>query len=201
MSNNNNKIIVAIEGIDGAGKTTLIKILQNELKCGLYQRTRKCTVINRMVSTKFMKNNYMLQAPIYCFLSRVNYLRFLRSKSSSAIILMDRCFLSNICYFAPEAIHDKKKLNRWMKKEIGMMPEKIFVLDVAPQIAHLRDNMCKPMDWLVNAREAYLDAASPTSLIQQISNVEVIKEHLSIDEKLLIIKQYIKAEEKRNGTR
>ena len=95
-----NQIVVAIEGIDGAGKTTLINaICQSfEGKVTIYKRTHKGNFIDKLVSSKMMQKYYILQIPIYLLLSYKNYLLF-RLKKKKQIVIMDRCFLSNICYF------------------------------------------------------------------------------------------------------
>ena len=71
------KIIIALEGIDGAGKSTIINFLVNILKSdvAVYARTRKSGLIDKVVSCKFMRKHYMFQVPIYIFLSHINLFR------------------------------------------------------------------------------------------------------------------------------
>ena len=65
------QIVVAIEGIDGAGKSTLIHLLQEEFgaMAGIYSRTKKGSILDFLVSHKIMQSHHGLQIPIYLFLS------------------------------------------------------------------------------------------------------------------------------------
>ena len=191
-----NLIVVALEGIDGAGKTTLINYIQQNLeeKTSIYERTKKNSLTDRLVSLKLFQKHYRLQIPIYFLLSYKNYIRF-RRKAPAKIIIMDRCFLSSICYFFPNALNNPNKLKAILFFEVKLFPQKIFVLDVNPALGKERDNNKKNIEWLIETRNAYNIAS--TSLILNISKVEIIDENLTIDEKCNIILSYIK--EKQNG--
>ncbi len=144
-----NQIVVAIEGIDGAGKTTLINAICQcfEGKVTIYKRTHKGNFIDKLVSSKMMQKHYILQIPIYLLLSYKNYLLF-RLKKKKQIVIMDRCFLSNICYFFPKAILNNKLLYRLLLFEIKMFPQIIFILDVEPKTGRIRDANKKSLKWL-----------------------------------------------------
>ena len=110
---NKSQIVVAIEGIDGSGKTTLINEICRYFgeKSIVYKRTHKGKFIDRIVSSAIMQKFYMLQVPIYLLLSYKNYILFkINNKSRDKIIIMDRCFLSNICYFYPKALENNRLL-------------------------------------------------------------------------------------------
>ncbi len=192
-----NQIIVAIEGIDGAGKTTLINAISQcfEGKVTIYKRTHKGNFIDKLVSSKIMQKHYMLQVPIYLILSYKNYILF-RLKKKKEIVIMDRCFLSNICYFFPRAIWNNKLLYRLLLFEIKMFPQNIFILDVEPRTGRIRDANRKSLKWLEDTREAYINAAN--SDLTKWIKITVIQESLSIEEKKKIIINYIKGE-MRNG--
>lgn len=192
-----NRIVVAIEGIDGAGKTTLINEVCQcfEGKVTIYRRTHKGYFINKLVSSEIMQKHYMFQIPIYLLLSYKNYILF-KLKRKQEIVIMDRCFLSNICYFFPKAIWNGKLLDRLLLFEIKIFPQMIFILDVAPKTGRIRDANRKSLEWLENTREAYLNAAN--SELNKWINITVIQENLSIEEKKKIIINYIKGE-KKNG--
>lgn len=65
--NKKEQIIIAIEGIDGAGKTTLINEICKQLNYDVtvYRRTYKGPLLDRLLSSKIMEKYYMLQVPIY----------------------------------------------------------------------------------------------------------------------------------------
>ncbi len=170
------KIIIALEGIDGAGKSTIINFLVNILKSdvAVYARTRKSGLIDKVVSCKFMRKHYMFQVPIYIFLSHINLFRSRFDLKKNNILIMDRCFLSNICYFFPKSLNDQKLFKILMFFEPKFLPQKIFVLDVAPSIAQKRDIFKKDLEWLVNTRTAYLNSQYSKNLSHY--DIEVLSE-------------------------
>ena len=177
----NKKHIIAVEGIDGAGKSTLIALLREEFPILLYQRTKKGKWLDKIVSTKFMKKHYMIQVPIYLLLSYKNYISFIIKSSKNKLIIMDRCFLSNICYFYPKALKSKKILDFIMKFEIKLLPSCIFILDVDPIVGHKRDNEKKELGWMINTRKAYLEASN-SQLLSQF-NIKIVEFNQSIESK------------------
>jgi thymidylate kinase len=109
IKKNNKRIIIALEGIDGAGKTTLINSIFNELdgEVSIYRRTQKGILMDKFLSSRFMAKYRVFQIPFYFLLSYINYLRFCCKKQYD-VVIMDRCFLSNICYYFPSALYDEK---------------------------------------------------------------------------------------------
>lgn len=76
-----------------------------------------------------------------------------------------------------------------MHFEPHFFPQKIFILDVAPSVAQIRDIYKKDLRWLVDTRMAYLNAQFSNSLKKY--EIEVLEENLSIKEKTKIICDYI----------
>lgn len=185
------KIIIALEGIDGAGKSSTIKLLVNKYKPNIkvYTRTQKANIIDKFVSCDFMRKHYMLQVPIYICLSHINLLKFRLQPKNAKIIIMDRCFLSNICYFYPKALNSKKLFDFLMHFEPKLFPQKIFILDVIPSAAQERDLFKKDLKWLVNTRIAYLNTPHSKDLTKY--DIEILNEKLSIEKKTKIISNYI----------
>lgn len=195
---NKNQIIVAIEGIDGAGKTTLINKICCHFKGEIivYQRTNKGYLIDKFVSSSIMQKHYMLQIPIYLLISYKNYILFrIIKRNKNKIIIMDRCFLSNICYFFPKALKNKRFLKKLLFFEVKLFPKKIFILDVESKTGQIRDSNRKSLKWLKVTRNAYLEAAN--SNLTKLVDIELIQDDLSIEEKCNIIIKYIK--EKKYG--
>lgn len=194
------QIIVAIEGIDGAGKTSLINELSSHYgdKIIVYNRTKKGKLLNRLVSHNIMQKYYMLLVPIYLLLSYKNYILFSLKNNENEIVIMDRCFLSNICYFFPNGIWDYGLLKRLLFFEIKLFPQKIFILDVEPSIGQMRDSNRKSLKWLEKTREVY--CKSVNSNLTKWIEFEILEEKLSVQDKSRIIVSYID-EVKKHGNR
>lgn len=198
---NKSQIVVAIEGIDGSGKTTLINEICRYFgeKSIVYKRTHKGKFIDRIVSSAIMQKFYMLQVPIYLLLSYKNYILFkISNKSRDKIIIMDRCFLSNICYFYPKALENNRLLTILLFFEVKLFPQKIFILDVDPQKGQIRDSNKKSLKWLKTTKSAYLKTIN--SSLAEFMNIELIPEELPIEKKCNVIINYIEGERK-NGNR
>lgn len=187
------QIVVAIEGIDGAGKSTLINLLNEEFRniIGIYSRTEKGSLLDFLVSRKIMQNHHGLQVPIYLFLSFKNYVT-LGKYRNRPVILMDRCFLSNFCYFYFESLFTAKEFKKKMRFEIKLMPQKIFIIDADPLVAYHRDKKKKHIDWLITTRKHYLQAIS--SPLMGKYHIEIISNDLTIEEKKERIADYIRRE-------
>lgn len=183
-------IIISIEGIDGSGKSTIVKKIKKIYKnnCSIYERTRKSSLTKYLVNNPPIKNIHFLQIPIYIYLSHKNNYIFQR-KRQTCLVIMDRCFLSNICYFFPKALSNAKLLKLAMLFEPDIYPQKIFILDVNPKIAQKRDGFNKEIKWLEKTNQIYLNSAK--SKLLKKYNIEIIKDTCTIDEKLDIIKKYI----------
>ena len=187
------QVVVALEGIDGAGKSTLINLLNDEFGeiVGTYSRTKKGRIFDFIVSRKTLQRFQRLQIPIYLFLSLKNYISFWKYRHRP-IVLMDRCFLSNFCYFYFDALFDENEFQKKLWFEIGLMPQKVFILDVDPLTAYHRDNKKKQISWLATTREHYLQAKDRPLLKKYC--IEIISPDLTIQEKKEKIVDYIRRE-------
>lgn len=105
------------------------------------------------------------------------------------IIIMDRCFLSNICYFYPSSLQNKRIFDFFMFFEPKLFPQKIFILDVDPIIAQSRDLYKKDLQWLNDARVNYLNAQNSNYLMNY--DIEIIDRRLSLKTKANIVSNYI----------
>lgn len=160
--------IIALEGIDGAGKSTITQRLKTQLQDDLiiYSRTKKTPFYNKILSIPFIKKHQNLQIPIYWLLSWHNYFEFVHRYSGERIVIMDRCFLSSMCYFFPKAISSKTACCIFKMLEVKLFPEKIFIIDVDPRIAQQRDGYKKQLKWLIQTRRIYRRCISNESVLK-----------------------------------
>lgn len=187
------QVIVALEGVDGAGKTTLIDLLGAEFGnlAGVYSRTKKGKIVDYIVSSNFMQKNRQLQIPIYLLLSLKNYLFFFKNRHKQ-IILMDRCFLSNFCYFYFDYLFDKEKFERMMRFEVKLLPQKIFIINIEPLTAYQRDKKRKQMDWIISTQKKYLLCKNSPML--EGFHIEILDNNMTIVNKKDRISNYIRGE-------
>lgn len=180
------RVIISLEGIDGAGKTTLVGLLKKEYgeEVCVYSRTKKGRLAKWLLGSFFIKNNYILQIPIYLLLSYKNYFAC-RYQHTASILLMDRCFLSNICYYYPSAMNNEILFKLAMLFELKLYPDEIFIIDEEPIVAQERDKMDKDLNWLTNTRINYLKAKRAKALRK--FNITVIPNSLTIEEKQKLI--------------
>lgn len=180
--------IIALEGIDGSGKSSVIKQISQEYSnISVFSRTKKGDFLDKVLSSNLLKKHYIFQFPIYIILSYINYFRFI---NTSNIILMDRCFLSNICYFFPAALTNKLIFKILMKFEVNMHPNKIFIFDIDPETSLSRDGNKKALEWLKKAREAYLKTLESPFLEKY--QIEIVNTNHTLLEKQYIVMKYIK---------
>lgn len=185
------KIIVALEGIDGAGKSSVINFITNKYKNKviIYSRTKKGKIIDRIVTCGLLRKYHIFQVVIYFILSHFNFLKYKMKYKDEDIIIMDRCFLSNICYFYPSSLQNKRIFDFFMFFEPKLFPQKIFILDVDPIIAQSRDLYKKDLQWLNDARVNYLNAQNSNYLMNY--DIEIIDRRLSLKTKANIVSNYI----------
>lgn len=185
------QIIICIEGIDGAGKSTSIKQLKSIYgeNCVVYSRTQKGHALARFISSHVMRRLHILQAPIYIFLSHINYHRIKKDMAGKPIVVMDRCFLSNVCYFFPRAIHNGCLLRLTLLFEPTIYPKKIFILDVDPVLGQKRDNFQKELSWLEITRNNYIQSAESEYL--KPYNIQIIEDTKSTKDIVQVITGYI----------
>ena len=105
------------------------------------------------------------------------------------VVIMDRCFLSNICYFFPRAIQSGFLLRLSSLFEPSIYPQKIFILDVDPALGQKRDNFQKELSWLKKTRKNYIRSAESNYL--KSYNIQVIEDTKSTKEVVQIIVGFI----------
>jgi dTMP kinase len=140
----NRGILIAIEGIDGAGKTTQVRILSETLaRAGLSVVTLKEPTDGqwgqkiRTLATK--GRNLSPRDEMLLFLNdRLEDVeRNIRpSLAERKIVLMDRYYLSNIAYQGAIGL-DTTEI-RTTNEKFAPVPDLVLILDVAPSIGQSR---------------------------------------------------------------
>lgn len=194
------QLIIAIEGIDGAGKSTICREIKDRLgdSCSIYSRTEKSQLVHTLLTHFPIKQAHILQIPIYIFLGHFNY--WVRRKQLQVpVILMDRCFLSNVCYYYPYALKYFVTFALSLSFEVKLFPSRIFIIDELADIAWERDNCEKSLSWLNKVRTNYLEVIQHK--YASSFQMQIVPASYSLEQKIEYVYHIIKIEmEKENGT-
>jgi dTMP kinase len=171
----NSSILVAVEGIDGAGKTTQVRLLKEALiRAGEEPIVSKeptngkwGKLIKESASTGRMSPDQELEAFIN---DRTEHLETLvgPSLSDGKIVILDRYFYSSIAYQGSRGAN-VAEVEAIMKARFPI-PEAVYILDIDPllsihRIAHSRGeepNHFENKKNLAKAREIFNSMSGPT---------------------------------------
>jgi len=177
----NRGILIAIEGIDGAGKTTQTRLIAEALlKDGfsvvsLKEPTEgRCGIKIRSLANDGRNLNAKEEMMLFLEDRKEDVEENIKpSLAEKKIVIMDRYYLSNIAYQGALGL-DINEI-RQMNERFAPIPDLVVILDVAPSIGHSR---------LVNGRrekpnhfenEVYLEKVREQFLkMQHHKNVQVI---------------------------
>lgn len=127
-------MLVAFEGIDGAGKTTQSKRLLTKLReLGVRASWSKEPSDNRigMLIRSALRGEIDLDQRTLALLFAADRIEHMRNLSVDCVTIIDRYVLSSLAYqgvFAPfEWILE---LNKWVR-----LPDIVFYLDISPEVA------------------------------------------------------------------
>jgi len=168
-------MFIAIEGIDGSGKTTQSKLLARSLKKQGHDvlRTREPTQDNIGVLIRgILKSHAEIdpKALTYLFLAdRIEHAKEIQQAiEEGKVVICDRYMLSTLAYQSAQGLD----LN-WLKdlhKDI-LKPDLTFLLDVDPRISMERlrsEEKFEKTEFQERARQAYL------SLANEYENVHIL---------------------------
>ncbi len=160
-------MLIAIEGIDGSGKTTIAKFLENELKKLGYPVVLLKEPTDSEWGRKIRESYDSRLKPdeeLELFLKDREYdvrENILPSLKQGKIVIMDRYYLSTIAYqgalgFDPENLRE-------INEKIAPKPDLVFILDIPPEKAILRvkrrgdePNDFERIEYLKKVREIFL---------------------------------------------
>ncbi|MEM5821314.1 MAG: dTMP kinase [Candidatus Aenigmatarchaeota archaeon] len=135
---------IAIEGIDGAGKTTICQLLSKELKNSILIKEPSDFDIGNFIreslknKKEFMKNSFV--STLLFFADRISMRDEIRKmKEKFDYIISDRCFLSTYAYQKAliKSEEEKKLFEKIFKEFLKLieMPDAIIILDVDIEVA------------------------------------------------------------------
>ncbi len=158
-------VIIAIEGIDGAGKTTISKFLYNEyknvVKIKLLKEPNKNNKIGRILKEYLKERKFGIFLALLYAADRTYTYEFL--KDNYDVILSDRSVVSSLAYqsiYLPESWIIE--INKFVK-----FPDYVIYLDVDPVISirRVKDHeLFENVDYLKKVRKKYLEIIRKKSL-------------------------------------
>ncbi|MHA1463199.1 MAG: dTMP kinase [Candidatus Heimdallarchaeota archaeon] len=204
-----NGILIAFEGIDGTGKTSIIRVLLERLtndgfNVVTFKEPTNETEAGKKIRTSYSDGRVSLEDELQWFIDDREWdvkERILPSLAEKKIVLMDRYFFSTACYQGVRMNDDWisiLKTNRSMFPE----PDLTIIIDVDPRISQQRilkdrqkSNTFEELDYQRNVRKLFLEIINKDS----IGNYLLLDGEAPLDEIIdtlyLRIKQFIKEKE------
>ncbi len=172
-------MLIAIEGIDGAGKTTIVKYLVEEL------RRRGYDVVSFKEPTDLyrdkIKNAKNPEEELILFIKDREYDVENNVKPAlerGKIVIMDRYYYSTIAYQGAKGI-DVERIKRMNEK--FPKPDIVIILDVRPEVAlkrikaERRPDRFEDLDYLRRVREIFLSLKNDVVVIDAERELEDVK--------------------------
>uniref|UniRef100_A0A7J2TJQ0 Probable thymidylate kinase n=1 Tax=Archaeoglobus fulgidus TaxID=2234 RepID=A0A7J2TJQ0_ARCFL len=178
-------MLIAVEGIDGAGKTTIAKHLCDFLS----KRGHSCVVFKEPSDSiygriiKSLKSRLSPERELELFLldreidvrERIN-----PALEEGKIVIMDRYYYSNIAY--QSACGLKEEMIKELNERIAPKPDLVILLDISPSKAleriKNRENLSvfERREYLEKVREKFLKIADErTVIIDAEKELEIVK--------------------------
>jgi len=186
-------VLIAVEGIDGSGKTTIVKFLAEELKRRGYNVVTFKEPTDSEWGKKVKQAKLKPEEELELFLKDREWNvknNIIPALKSGKIVVLDRYYYSTIAYQGARGIDPEliKKLNERFPK-----PDIVILLDVSPEIALRRikvrgePDKFEKIEFLRKVRENFLKLKG--------ENVFIINAELDLDtvkEKVLeIVLKYL----------
>lgn len=167
-------MLIAVEGIDGSGKTTIAKHLVTFLRRNGYDAVLFHEPSDSKYGRILRKSGKRLspEEELELFLlDRKEDVRqnIIPALKAGKIVIMDRYYLSNVAYQSARGIETKriKELN----EKIAPKPDLVILLDVDPEIGIKRIKKrgelspFEDIEYLKKVREKYLELADERTMI------------------------------------
>jgi dTMP kinase len=181
-------MLIAVEGIDGSGKTTIARyikeILETKgLKCVLLKEPGDSTYGKKIRESKLrLEKEEELKLFILDRIEDVNK-NILPALKEGKVVIMDRYYLSNIAYQSVRGI-DAEKIRK-MNEKIAPKPDLVILLDVDPEVGLERVKKRGKLtpfeepEYLKKVREAFVrNADSRTVIVDANRPLEEVKKEV-----------------------
>ncbi len=178
-------VLIAIEGIDGAGKSTQAKILKERLEKRGFDAillkeptSSKWGKIIKEISKKTESIDPYKELELFVkdreFNVKKNIIPFLKNKK---IVIVDRYYISTIAYQGARGI-DKENIKE-MNEKFAPKPDIVFILDIDPDDSLKRIRREKE---ILFERENFLKEVRKNFLETKINKTFILDAKLSVDE-------------------
>ncbi len=177
-------MFIAVEGIDGSGKTTLC----NGLKCYMEKRGSKVYLTKEPTGDPSDYRGDDISLFLKFTLDRYDHQRLILEKLGSGyIVISDRYILSSYSYQMDgikEFFGDEKPALEWMdsvSSVIAVRPDINILLDIDPEIAFRRiasrpgKDKFENLETLRRARENYLKMENTVKIDASMERDELVK--------------------------
>ena len=199
-------MLIAIEGIDGSGKSTIANYLKEELEKEGFRVVVYKEPTNSVHGQKIRQSfNNRLDAhkELELFLLDRKHdveKNILPALKKGYIIVMDRYYYSTIAYQGARGI-DIDKIKK-MNEKIAPKPDLVIILDVKPEIGIRRikergdkPNKFEDLEYLEKVRKIFLELKDDNIVIVDANkNIEFVK-----NEVLRAIKKFLKFKDTQNS--
>ncbi len=199
-------MLIAIEGIDGSGKSTIANYLKEELEKEGFRVVVFKEPTNSIYGQKIRQSfNNRLDAhkELELFLLDRKHdveRNILPALKKGYIIVMDRYYYSTIAYQGARGI-DIDKIKK-MNEKIAPKPDLVIILDVKPEIGIRRikergdkPNKFEDLEYLEKVRKIFLELKDDNIVIVDANkNIELVK-----NEVLKAIKKFLKFKDTQNS--
>lgn len=145
MTKENRGIYIALEGGEGAGKTTVLNLLKEEMlekqAPFLFVAEPGSTELSQKIRQLLLhsKESVDIQTELFLFMaarSDVLHKQIIPALHSGLNVISDRCFISSVVYQSNDIMPLEEVF--WMNKKYFRTPDKIFFLDISPEEAFER---------------------------------------------------------------
>ena len=197
-------ILIAIEGIDGSGKSVIAKELVNFLNAAGYDAILLKEPTDSIYGEKIRKSTERLppeeELELFLLDREIDVRkRILPALEKGKVIVMDRYYYSNIAYQSARGI-DAEKI-RSMNEKFAPKPDLVIVLDVSPETALRRIKhrgrltAFESQDYLEKVRENFLKLADDRTIVLNAERgIEDVKKDV-----FAIVKQLLDSYGSRGG--